>query len=158
LTREWIILSPHRTQRPWQGKVDTIQVWASLPDDPECYLCPGQARAGGAHTPTDSNTFLVQNDYAALVPNQAADDTEHEDVLIACSERGSCLGGRFAPRQDLTIPRMSVPDLGSAVDMWIEQFNDLGSREWVQHVQIFENRGAMMGASNPHPHCQIWAT
>src|SRR5215470_15203018 len=158
LTREWIVVSPHRTQRPWQGKVEKTQVENSVPYDPDCYLCPGNARAGGAHNPKYSSTFVFENDYAALLPNPAEVAMEHDDLLIAGTERGICRVGCFSPRHDLTIPRMSVPELRSAVDMWIEQFNDLGSREWVQHVQIFENRGAMMGASNPHPHCQIWAT
>jgi len=158
LTREWIVVSPHRTQRPWQGKVEKTQVEDSVPYDPDCYLCPGNARAGGAHNPRYSSTFVFENDYAALLPNPAEVAMEHDDLLLAGTERGICRVGCFSPRHDLTIPRMSVPELRSAVDMWIEQFNDLGSREWVQHVQIFENRGAMMGASNPHPHCQIWAT
>ena len=158
LTQEWIVVSPHRTQRPWQGKIEKTQVDDSVPYDPHCYLCPGNARAGGAHNPKYSSTFVFDNDYAALLPNPAEVAMEHDDLLIASTERGICRVGCFSPRHDLTIAGMGVPELRSAVDMWIEQFNDLGSRDWVQHVQIFENRGAMMGASNPHPHCQIWAT
>jgi UDPglucose--hexose-1-phosphate uridylyltransferase len=158
LTREWILVSPHRTQRPWQGKVEKAHLEQAVHYDPNCYLCPGNARAGGASNPKYLSTFVFDNDYAALLPNSAKVVVDNDDLLIARTERGICRVGCFSPRHDLTIARMSVPELRAVVDMWIDQYNDLGSHDWVQHVQIFENRGAMMGASNPHPHCQIWGT
>jgi UDPglucose--hexose-1-phosphate uridylyltransferase len=158
LTREWILVSPHRTQRPWQGKVEKAHLEQAVHYDPNCYLCPGNARAGGASNPKYLSTFVFDNDYAALLPNSAKVVVDNDDLLIARTERGICRVGCFSPRHDLTIARMSGPELRSVVDMWIDQYNDLGSHDWVQHVQIFENRGAMMGASNPHPHCQIWGT
>src|SRR5215470_9352360 len=158
LTREWVLVSPHRTQRPWQGKVEKAPVEDAVHYDPNCYLCPGNARAGDAHNPKYSGTFVFDNDYAALLSNPAEVGMEINDLLIANTERGICRVGCFSERHDLTIARMSVQELRPVIDMWIDQFNDLGNRDWVQHVQIFENRGAMMGASNPHPHCQIWAT
>lgn len=158
LTREWVLVSPHRTQRPWQGKVEKTPVEGAVQYDPSCYLCPGNARAGGASNPKYASTFVFDNDYAALLSNPVEVGIEINDLLIANTERGICRVGCFSPRHDLTITRMSIPELREVVDMWIDQFNDLGNRDWVQHVQIFENRGAMMGASNPHPHCQIWAT
>ncbi len=158
LTREWVVVSPHRTQRPWQGKVEKTPLEDSPHYDPACYLCPGNARAGGKQNPGYSSTFVFDNDFAALLPNPQEVTLEESDLLIAQSERGLCRVGCFSPRHDLTIPRMSVAELRPVVDMWIDQFNELSSRPWINHVQIFENRGAMMGASNPHPHCQIWAT
>jgi UDPglucose--hexose-1-phosphate uridylyltransferase len=158
LTREWILVSPHRTQRPWQGKVEKAPLEQAVHYDPNCYLCPGNARAGGASNPKYLSTFVFDNDYAALLPNSAQVVVDNDDLLIARTERGICRVGCFSPRHDLTIARMSVLELRAVVDMWIDQYNDLGSHDWVQHVQIFENRGAMMGASNPHPHCQIWGT
>ncbi|HZS95149.1 MAG TPA: galactose-1-phosphate uridylyltransferase, partial [Terriglobales bacterium] len=158
LTQEWVIVSPHRTQRPWQGKVEKAPLEDAPHFDPDCYLCPGNARAGGARNPKYSSTFAFDNDYAALLPDPQEVGIDHDNLLIAGTERGICRVGCFSPRHDLTIPRMSVRELRPVVDLWIDQFNDLGSRAWVKHVQIFENRGAMMGASNPHPHCQIWAT
>jgi len=158
LTREWVLVSPHRTQRPWQGKVEKAPVEDAVHYDPNCYLCPGNARAGDAHNPKYSGTFVFDNDYAALLSNPAEVGMEINDLLIANTERGICRVGCFSERHDLTIARMSVQELRPVIDMWIDQFNDLGNRDWVQHVQVFENRGAMMGASNPHPHCQIWAT
>jgi UDPglucose--hexose-1-phosphate uridylyltransferase len=158
LTQEWVIVSPHRTQRPWQGKVEKAPLEDAPQFDPNCYLCPGNARAGGSRNPKYSSTFTFDNDYAALLPEPLEVAIDHDNLLIAGTERGICRVGCFSPRHDLTIPRMSVRELRPVVDMWIDQFNDLGSRAWVKHVQIFENRGAMMGASNPHPHCQIWAT
>jgi UDPglucose--hexose-1-phosphate uridylyltransferase len=158
LTREWVLVSPHRTQRPWQGKVEKAPLEQAVHYDPNCYLCPGNARAGGASNPKYLTTFVFDNDYAALLPNPAKVVVDNDDLLIASTERGICRVGCFSPRHDLTIARMSVLELRAVVDMWIDQYHDLGSHDWVQHVQIFENRGAMMGASNPHPHCQIWGT
>lgn len=158
LTREWVLVSPHRTQRPWQGKVEKTPLENSPHYDPTCYLCPGNARAGGKQNPNYSTTFVFDNDFAALLPNPQEVTIEESDLLIAHSERGLCRVGCFSPRHDLTIARMSAAELRLVVDMWIDQFNELSSRPWINHVQIFENRGAMMGASNPHPHCQIWAT
>jgi UDPglucose--hexose-1-phosphate uridylyltransferase len=158
LTQEWVIVSPHRTERPWQGKVEKTPQEEAPQFDPNCYLCPGNARAGGARNPQYSGTFVFDNDFAALLLDPPLASLDERDLLIADTERGICRVGCFSPRHDLTIPRMSVPELPPVVDMWIDQFNDLGSRSWVKHVQIFENWGALMGASNTHPHCKVWAT
>jgi UDPglucose--hexose-1-phosphate uridylyltransferase len=157
LLREWVLVSPHRTQRPWQGKVEKPSATDQPQYDPNCYLCPGNERAGGAHNPKYSGTFVFDNDYAALRPDAPDISVDDRGLLVARAEAGLCRVVCFSPRHDLTIPRMTLPDLRAVVDVWAEQFAALAGIPWVKHVQIFENRGAIMGASNPHPHCQIWA-
>ncbi len=158
LTREWILVSPHRTDRPWQGQVETGGAKPAPQYDPQCYLCPGNARAGGVRNPRYDSTFVFDNDFAALKPDTPLDRFEQGGLLIAESEPGICRVVCFSPRHDLTIANMELPDLRKVVDTWVDQFNELGEREAIRYVQIFENRGAMMGASNPHPHCQIWSS
>jgi UDPglucose--hexose-1-phosphate uridylyltransferase len=157
LTREWILVSPHRTQRPWQGKVESASAEEQPPYDPSCYLCPGNTRAGGVVNPRYETTFIFDNDYAALMPNVPERSHRDNDLLMANTERGICRVGCFSPRHDLTVARMSVEELRLVIDTWVEQYGELGEIPWIKHVQIFENRGSIMGASNPHPHCQIWA-
>ncbi len=157
LTREWVLVSPHRTQRPWQGQVEAGAGEKRPAYDPECYLCPGNARAGGVRNPDYQTTFVFENDFAALKPATPAERFEQNGLLIAESEPGTCRVVCFSPRHDLTIAQMDVPALRKVVDTWREQYLELGSRPSINYVQIFENRGAMMGASNPHPHCQIWS-
>jgi len=157
LTREWVLVSPHRTKRPWLGRIEKTAP-ASLPAyDPTCYLCHGNVRADGATNPKYSGTFAFDNDFAALLPDAPPFDSSEGDLLVARAEKGICRVICFLPRHDLTIPRMSLDEVCDVIRVWTEEFTRLGSIEWVRHVQIFENRGALMGASNPHPHCQIWA-
>ena len=161
LTNEWVLVSPHRTTRPWQGEVAPPAAKVSEPKyDPNCYLCPGNARAGGIHNPNYAATFVFENDYAALKANTVRQrlDMESKGLLVAETEPGFCQVMCFSPRHDLTLSTMSVDEIDLVVEAWIEQFRKLSALEHIRHVQIFENRGAMMGASNPHPHCQIWAT
>ena len=154
LTGEWVLVSPHRTQRPWLGQVEKRSGDERPPHDPSCYLCPGNERAGGARNPQYSNTFVFDNDFAALLPDTPA--ATHEGALL-CSESvpGRCRVICFSPRHDLTLPEMATPDIRRVVDVWAEQTIDLGrTYRW---VQVFENKGAIMGCSNPHPHGQVWA-
>ena len=157
LLREWVLVSPHRTQRPWLGKVEQTLPPSRLQYDPACYLCPGNERANGARNPKYTGTFAFDNDYAALLPRAPALKINKSNLIVAEGEPGNCRVGCFSPRHDLTIPRMSRSELRMVVDMWVTEFETLANLEWVNHVQIFENRGSLMGASNPHPHCQIWA-
>jgi UDPglucose--hexose-1-phosphate uridylyltransferase len=157
LLREWVLVSPHRTERPWLGNVEKVAPASRLQYDPGCYLCPGNERAGGARNPQYARTFVFDNDYPALVPDARAAAVNEGNVIVVESEAGICRVGCFSPRHDLTIPAMSPGELQAVVDMWTAQFVTLEQMDWVRHVQIFENRGVLMGASNPHPHCQIWA-
>lgn len=157
LTREWVLVSPHRTARPWQGQVEEVSEQARVEYDPDCYLCPGNVRAEGARNPAYATTFVFDNDFAALRPETGGGSYEGQSLLLAESEPGLCRVICFSPRHDLTISTMALGDLGNVVDMWVEQYRELGSLPFINSVQIFENRGAMMGASNPHPHGQIWA-
>jgi len=158
LTGEWIQVSPHRTKRPWQGKQEDGHQEERPEYDPACYLCPGNSRAGGEKTNPDyTSTFVFQNDFSALLVDSPEMDLNENDLLIAKSERGICKVICFSPRHDLTIPEMDVNDIKKVVDLWVNQYDELGSIAWVKYVQIFENKGAIMGCSNPHPHGQIWA-
>lgn len=157
LTGEWVLVSPQRTDRPWQGQTEEAEPETQREFDPECYLCPGNARAGGARNPPYATTFVFQNDFAALQPNISEGGSDEGGLIIAEAERGICRVVCFSPRHDLTIAGMSVPDIRQVVDTWVTQYQELGALSFINWVQIFENRGAMMGASNPHPHCQIWA-
>lgn len=160
LSNEWVLVSPHRTARPWQGEVARPSNNAEPAYDPKCYLCPGNERAGGVRNPKYSSTFVFDNDFAALKPETTCDrmDVDNKGLLVAESEPGICRVICFSPRHDLTLATMSTSEIEPVVNAWIEQFHELGNLQEINHVQIFENRGAMMGASNPHPHCQIWAT
>ena len=160
LKREWVLVSPHRTQRPWQGQTETRAAPVALRYDPDCYLCPGNLRAGGARTEKYTSTYVFENDFAALKPDtpRFSSDDGGKGLLVAEGESGVCRVICFSPRHDLTLAKMSVEEIRTVVDVWVEQMVELGSREDIGYVQIFENRGAMMGASNPHPHGQIWAS
>jgi UDPglucose--hexose-1-phosphate uridylyltransferase len=158
LTREWVLVSPHRTQRPWQGKVEEVIPVPNVRFDPSCYLCPGNERAGGERNPEYTSTLVFDNDYAALLPDVPQASANDADLLVARSEAGICRVVCFSPRHDLTIPLMGPAGVRQVVDVWSQQFQELEKNSWIRHIQIFENRGALMGASNPHPHCQIWST
>jgi UDPglucose--hexose-1-phosphate uridylyltransferase len=160
LKREWVLVSPHRTQRPWQGQVEKPVVEDSPQYDPTCYLCPGNVRAGGVRTDKYTSTYVFENDFAALKPDapQFSSNEEQKGLLVAEGESGICRVLCFSPRHDLTLAKMEVADIRKVVDLWEAQSRELGGRDDIRYVQVFENRGAMMGASNPHPHGQIWAS
>jgi UDPglucose--hexose-1-phosphate uridylyltransferase len=160
LTNEWVLVSPHRATRPWLGEVASLQTAAETAYNPNCYLCPGNTRASGIQNPVYSTTFVFENDFAALKPGTcpARVDVDNMGLLVAEAEPGICRVICFSPRHDLTLATMGQPEIEQVVRTWVGQFRELGGLEEINHVQIFENRGALMGASNPHPHCQIWAT
>lgn len=160
LTREWVLVSPHRTERPWQGQTERPEQEATQPYDPNCYLCPGNARAGGARNPAYLQTFVFDNDFAALQPDTAASqlDIGGRGILLAQTETGICRVVCFSPRHDVSLSQMSQPQIHALVETWADEFQSLGRNPGIRYVQIFENRGLMMGCSNPHPHGQIWAT
>ena len=161
LLRQWILVSPQRTQRPWQGETTKQTASPGLTYDPSCYLCPGNIRSGGQHNPAYKSVFAFDNDFPALLPDIQPDSDAGPDsspLLVAEPERGRCRVLCFHPDHSLTLARMAVAEIAAVVDAWADETAALGDLPWINHVQIFENRGAMMGASNPHPHCQIWAT
>jgi UDPglucose--hexose-1-phosphate uridylyltransferase len=154
LADEWLLVSSGRTQRPWHGRRERQSVERLPTHDPDCYLCPGNLRANGRRNPDYSGTFTFTNDFAALRPDSSVVEIS-DGLLIAKGERGTCVVLCFSPRHDLTLPGMAATDVRRIVDTWAEQSAELGGQfSW---VQVFENRGAAMGASNPHPHGQIWA-
>lgn len=158
LTREWVLVSPHRTKRPWQGQVEETPPDERPAYDPGCYLCPGNSRAGGAGNPEYTSTFVFQNDFAALLPDRVEAAPSGDAFFQIEPVNGICRVICFSPRHDLTLAEMSVSEIRPVVDCWAEQYAELNATPGIGYVQIFENRGEMMGCSNPHPHCQIWAS
>ncbi len=158
LTREWVLVSPHRTERPWQGQVESV-ARTQLPSyDPTCYLCPGNSRADGHQNPNYTSTFIFENGFAALKPDVPDARTDVSGLLVTESERGQCRVLCFSPDHSLTLAHMDVSSITNVVEICAEQYKELGALAYVSAVQIFENRGEMMGMSNPHPHGQIWAS
>lgn len=156
LTDEWVLVSPHRNKRPWQGKVEDVAQDNRPKHDPTCYLCAGNVRIGGQKNPNYTETFVFQNDFAALLENQGSE--EHSNGLLRMKEEsGICRVICFSPDHSLTIPEMSTEEIKTLVKVWKSQFEELGSLSDISNVQIFENKGEVMGCSNPHPHGQIWA-
>lgn len=157
LTGDWVLVSPHRTKRPWQGQVERTPPDTRPAHDPTCYLCPGNGRAGGKQNPAYTSTFIFDNDFAALLPDGPRGDVSSSDFFEVQAETGLCRVICFSPRHDLTLPEMAIEDIRHVVDVWAEQMIELGARPDINYVQIFENKGAVMGCSNPHPHGQIWS-
>lgn len=157
LTGEWVQVSPHRTNRPWQGKEEKTAQDKKPEFDPNCYLCPGNKRAGGASNPEYTSTFSFVNDFSALLPDTSNEEVNENDLLIAKGERGICKVICFSPRHDLTLSEMDLSQIEEVVDLWVNEYKELGDKDFISYVQIFENRGEVMGSSNPHPHGQIWA-
>lgn len=158
LRRQWVLVSPHRIARPWDGQVDKPSAAALPAFDPACYLCPGNERARGVRNPLYRSTFAFDNDFPSLLPSAPSLERDEADLIVARTERGVCRVVSFSPRHDLTLSRMDTPAIRTVVDVWIEECASLAATPWIRYVQLFENRGPMMGASNPHPHGQIWAT
>ena len=157
LTGEWLLVSPHRALRPWQGQQETTEPDQRPAHDPGCYLCPGNVRANGAQNPDYAGTFVFDNDFAALLPDVPAGGLNVDGLLRAEAETGVGRVICFSPRHDLTLPEMTPAAIRGVVDVWTDEYQTLGARPDINYVQIFENKGALMGCSNPHPHGQIWA-
>jgi UDPglucose--hexose-1-phosphate uridylyltransferase len=145
LTGEWVLVSPQRTRRPWQGHVEHVETEAPPEHDPDCYLCPGNERADGRRNPRYETPLVFTNDYPALVPEGEG-------------EYGTCRVVCYSPRHDLSLGDLPSDAIERVIDVWTSEYAGLGADRRIGHVQIFENRGAAMGASSPHPHGQIWAT
>jgi UDPglucose--hexose-1-phosphate uridylyltransferase len=156
LKNEWILVSPHRAQRPWQGQQDTTDNAVPPMHDPDCYLCAGNERAGGVRNPDYKNVYIFDNDFAALMPGEDSRVEKDKPLFRAALAHGSCRVICFSPDHGKTLPEMPVDDVRIVVDTWAAQEAELSAAH--AYVQIFENKGAMMGCSSPHPHGQIWAT
>tara|TARA_R110000851_G_scaffold24281_1_gene70199 strand:+ start:443 stop:1486 length:1044 start_codon:yes stop_codon:yes gene_type:complete len=156
LTGEWILVSPHRTKRPWQGKTEKSATTDLPVYDPSCYLCPTNERMGGEFNPSYKKPYSFVNDFSALLPN-VKEESYKNGLLYAESESGICKVVCFSPNHSLTLPLMSVSEIADVISLWQKEYKKLGAVEGINHVQIFENKGGVMGCSNPHPHGQIWA-
>jgi UDPglucose--hexose-1-phosphate uridylyltransferase len=164
LTREWLLVSPHRAKRPWLGQVEKVAEERLPAYDPTCYLCPGNERVGGVRNPAYTGTYVFDNDFmAVLPPEQMGDDDSgsslpRSELFRAEPVTGVCRVVNFSPRHDLSLPLMALPQIEAVLRTWAEQTQALGSQPDIGYVQVFENKGSAMGASNPHPHSQLWAT
>lgn len=158
LINEWVLVSPHRAKRPWQGQNEAIST-EKLPEyDPTCYLCPGNVRANGMNNPNYKSSFVFENDFAAMKQDEIIyEDDIRQTFFKAQPERGISRVVCFSPRHDLTLPEMETKDIENIIRTWQKEYTDLGKIDYINHVQIFENKGSVMGCSNPHPHGQIWA-
>ncbi len=156
LTGQWILVSPHRAKRPWQGQTEKVVEEKRPEHDPKCYLCPGNTRATGPTNPKYDSTYVFTNDYSSLLPD-TPEGVLDEGLFQAKAEQGISRVICFSPRHDLTIPEMETEKILDVVNLWQDEYKELGAKDFIGHVQIFENKGAIMGCSNPHPHGQIWA-
>lgn len=154
LTGEWLLVSPHRAKRPWQGEAALPPAPPPPAYDPGCYLCPGNMRANGEQNPEYPGTFVFANDFAALL--QDGGTTQPHGLFKSQPARGEARVICFSPDHSATMARLSQSELARVIQCWCDQSAELGHR-WA-HVQLFENKGAMMGASSPHPHGQVWAS
>jgi UDPglucose--hexose-1-phosphate uridylyltransferase len=158
LTGEWILVSPHRSKRPWQGQVEKVVEEVRPSHDPKCYLCPRNERIGGENNPDYKDVYSFQNDFSALLQDTPKGKFEDGELFKAESESGVCKVICYSPNHSLTVPEMEVGKIRKVVDLWCKEYKELGDREDIGYVQIFENKGSIMGCSNPHPHGQIWAS
>jgi UDPglucose--hexose-1-phosphate uridylyltransferase len=157
LTGEWVLVSPHRTIRPWQGEISKVPDEMKRPYEPDCYLCPGNKRANGEVNPAYTSTFVFTNDFSALLDDVPSDKSNKNNLFSMKIERGICRVVNFTPRHDLTLAEMKESEIEEVITAWQNEFSSLGSNPRINYVQIFENKGSLMGNSNPHPHGQIWA-
>ena len=155
LTGEWILCSPHRATRPWLGQTETVHGDDRPAHDPDCYLCAGNTRANGVENPDYTGTYVFENDFRALLDDEPTGIQPEHHLLRRADVNGTCRVICFSPRHDLTLARMEPADIAGVIDTWKRQTAELGEKyTW---VQVFENKGAVMGCSNPHPHGQVWA-
>ncbi|MBE9469606.1 MAG: galactose-1-phosphate uridylyltransferase [Bacteroidetes bacterium] len=157
LIGEWVLVSPHRAKRPWLGKEEEDVVENHPAYDSKCYLCPGNVRANGIKNPDYTGPYVFDNDFAAIRMDCPDGKYEEGELFKTKSEKGICKVVCFSPKHNLTIPEMSVDNIKKLIDIWQSQFSELKKITSISNIQIFENKGSVMGCSNPHPHCQIWA-
>jgi UDPglucose--hexose-1-phosphate uridylyltransferase len=158
LTGEWVLVSPHRSKRPWQGKVESPSLVQRPAYVEDCYLCPGNTRADGTHNAAYDGPVAFTNDFSALLADTPEGGANEDGLLVARSQKGICRVICFSPRHDLTLPELELPDIRKVVDLWHTELESLTAVPFIKYIQIFENKGEIMGCSNPHPHGQIWAS
>ena len=156
LTGEWVLVSPHRAKRPWQGQNEAISNEVRPTHDPSCYLCAGNTRINGDENPKYENIFVFTNDFAALQTTSPKFSIT-DGLFKSESEQGVCKVICFSPDHSMSLADMEVIDINKVVKTWQNEYTELGSNDMINYVQIFENKGAVMGCSNPHPHGQIWS-
>ena len=156
LTGEWVLVSPHRAKRPWQGQTEAVVSAIRPTHDPDCYLCAGNKRINGEENPDYKDVFVFTNDFAAL-QTTSPKFFQIEGLLKAGSEQGICKVICFSPDHSMSIADMAVDNIDKVIKTWQKEYTELGSNHMINYVQIFENKGAVMGCSNPHPHGQIWS-
>ena len=157
LTGEWILVSPHRSQRPWQGKIEDLVSKNKSSYDEKCYLCPGNERVNGNRNPDYTSTFVFNNDFSALKMDIDDSADQESELIVMKSEKGICRVICFSPRHDLTLADFNHSEITEVIKTWQSEYKELGDNPKINYVQIFENKGDIMGCSNPHPHGQIWA-
>lgn len=155
LTGQWLLLSPQRAKRPWQGNKEPVAESALDAYDDSCYLCPGNLRANNIKNPDYSGVFVFDNDFPALLNQNELTSDDYSELFEARPVNGTCKVICFSDRHDLTLAQMDTQQIQAVVSAWMEQTEELA--QTYQWVQLFENKGAIMGCSNPHPHGQIWA-
>lgn len=158
LTGDWVLVSPHRMKRPWQGKVEDLPEDNRPPYEPTCYLCPGNKRSDGSINPAYTDSFVFTNDFSSLLQDTPTGEINTNDLLIAKSESGSCRVICFSADHSVTLPLMSEAAIEKVIELWQDEFEELSKNPAIKYIQIFENKGDVMGCSNPHPHGQIWAS
>lgn len=158
LTGDWILVSPHRMKRPWQGKVEALPADNRPSYDPTCYLCPGNKRSDGTVNPAYTDAYVFTNDFSALLPDTPEGGENENGLLVSQSESGICRVICFSPDHSLTLPVMEEEAIVKVIQLWKKEFSDLSQNQHIKYIQIFENKGEIMGCSNPHPHGQIWAS
>ncbi len=157
LLDEWILVSPQRANRPWQGQTEKREEEILPEHDENCYLCSGNLRVNGERNPEYKGVYVFNNDFGSLMKDEVESSFESSGFFTLQPERGINRVICFSENHSLTLPEMEVDDIKEVVDVWQQQYKELGSLDYINHIQIFENKGQMMGCSNPHPHGQIWA-
>jgi UDPglucose--hexose-1-phosphate uridylyltransferase len=160
LNGQWVLVSPHRAKRPWSGQNEDQPVEALPEYDPNCYLCPTNTRNSGITNDDYQTTFVFDNDFAALLPpaNPSAETCHENQLFIAEEVPGLCRVVCFSPKHNCSLPEMTTEEILPVIHTWAKEIEEIGQRDYINYVQVFENKGAVMGCSQPHPHSQIWAT
>lgn len=157
LLNEWILVSPHRAKRPWQGQNETPSTENSVAHDENCYLCAGNTRSNGEQNPKYDACYVFDNDFPALLEDDITFESKLNPLFQIKPEKGINRVICFSPKHNITLAEMDVKEIENVIHTWKEEYATLGSKDFINYVQIFENKGSVMGCSNPHPHGQIWA-